>query len=114
MTPSTSEWSALAGSSCTGSASMSARSTTLRPGRPPSMTKIPPVSCDTHGLTDAEPGHVVADQVGRVVLVEGELRSAVDLVAQVHHLVVDGVPRRRSQEVSAGHGRVFQICKRTR
>ena len=31
-------------SSWTGSASMSARSTTLRPGRPPSRVKMPPVS----------------------------------------------------------------------
>src|ERR1700722_19481044 len=44
MTPSTSEWTVRASSSWTGRPSMSPRRTTLRPGRPPSMVKMPPVS----------------------------------------------------------------------
>ncbi len=77
---------------------MSARSTTLRPVRPPSMAKIPPVSVTRSASSMPSAGHVVADQRRRVVFGESQLGTAVDGAAQVHHLVVDGLGWRRSEK----------------
>ena len=68
MVPSMSEWNAMAAFSWMGSASISARSTTLRPGRPPSIREDPTGLGDPAQLPDVQHGHAVADQCGRGVL----------------------------------------------
>ena len=88
---------ARAGSSWTGSASMSARSTTVRPGRPPSRAKIPPVSVTRRASPMPRPAMWLADHGRRVVLGEGELGSAVHRTAAVDHVVEDGVGGGRPQ-----------------
>ena len=83
---------------------MSPRRTTLRPGRPPSMAKMPAGLGGAQRLGDPERRHVVADHRRRLVLGEGQLGPAVQGAPQVDHVVEDGVgrapARSRSRHVS--------------
>ena len=86
--PSTSDGSGVDRSSWTGNASMSPRSTTVRPGRPPSMAKIPPVSVvrNASGI----PSEAMWSRISAVVsvLLERQLGPAV-------HRRAAGRPSRR-------------------
>ena len=100
MTPSTSEWTARASSSCTGSPSMSPRSTTLRPGRPPSKAKMPPVSVVRSA--SSIPSDAMWSRISAVVSCSAKASSGrrCERAAQVDHVVEDGVGGCRPEQVA--------------
>ena len=76
---------------------MSPRRTTLRPGRPPSMVKMPPVSVVRS--VSAIPSVAMWSRIMAVVCVlgEGQFGPAVQGVPLVDHVVEHGVGRGRDR-----------------
>ena len=72
-----------------------------RPARPAAVHGEDPTRLGSpDGLVDAQRLHAVADHPRRDVLLQRQLRAAVQGAAHVDHVVEDGVPGDRSEQVA--------------
>ena len=108
MTPSiTRRVRKIAFSSVTGSASMSARIMTRRPGAAPDKTRDGAGLGRTRSEVEAEGGETVLYDLGGAILLERQFGVSMEVVAKIDHRVIHRVEQ-SGQVVSegAGHGRM--------
>ena len=86
MRPGTSEPYGRPGASCSGNASMSARSSSVGPGRAPRRSAITPVPPTPRARLESERPQALRHELGRSVLGEGELGLAVQRPAGLDQL----------------------------